>query len=81
MKYPPAEKMEDINEILRDLSMFELNSGGDNNGQCLNSSSRGSSKPLRPPPPPPMIQNQGTLKKAAIPLPAKGKVFLKLSPF
>ena len=67
--------MEDINDILRDLSMFQLNSGSDPGSQVGNHS-RGSSKPLRPPPPPPEIPSQGTLKKAAIPLPAKGQINL-----
>ena len=58
--------MDDINNILRDLSLFEPNSQPIQSGTYA----RGKSgKPCRPPPPPPVTQTT-TIKKAAIPLPS-----------
>ncbi len=55
--------MDEMNDILRDLSLFEHNS------QC----SQVRARPCRPPPPPPTIQS--TTKKAAFPLPPTTKTF------
>ncbi|KAH9424480.1 hypothetical protein DERP_004665 [Dermatophagoides pteronyssinus] len=73
--------MDDINNILRDLSLFEPSNSSNNIGGQKSSrttSTTKSAKPCRPPPPPPIIHNTssssssnsvGTFKKAAIPLP------------
>lgn len=58
--------MEDINNILRNLSLFEPNSQSSNYAR----GGPKSGKPCRPPPPPPVTQ-QTTIKKAAIPLPSQ----------
>lgn len=57
--------MDEINDILHDLSLFEPNS----------QRSQVRVRPFRPPPPPPTTQS--TTKKAAFPLPPKsfGKYF------
>ncbi|KAH7641111.1 LIM domain-containing protein jub [Dermatophagoides farinae] len=76
--------MGDINNILRDLSLFEPNSssnigGGSKSVRTLATTTTSkttlttkSAKPCRPPPPPPVQPSPssvGTFKKAAIPLP------------
>lgn len=59
--------MDDINDILRDLSLFEPKS---KESHLDNYGPGKSSKPVRPPPPPPVTQIT-SIKKAAIPLPLK----------
>lgn len=66
--------MDDINSILRDLSLFEPNSSNNigKSSRTLSTTSTKSAKPCRPPPPPPVKpspSSAGTFKKAAIPLP------------
>lgn len=76
--------MDDINNILRDLSLFEHSKSapvtkimptGRSQGSIISNNSISSSrsaKPCRPPPPPPVHQASSSLagfKKAAIPLP------------
>lgn len=58
--------MEDINNILRDLSLFETNARQNRPSSGITKSG----KPCRPPPPPPVQSSTSVgFKKAAIPLP------------